>query len=281
MHLESKSPFSPTVTLESNWLRYQTFGWQWSGGWYYGTVKGKPVKVREAPGGLEYDSPVGQKLEPELREYFRLDEDVATIHETLAHDDPVMASLLKPFANMRILRQDPWECLVSFICAQRRSIEKTSEDLHRLAKAAHTGDPLRLGGQKLYPFPGPDRLLKLVKSDDSGLLLSGPLARRKQETIVRVAKKLKANERYFEELAGRSHEDARTQLQETEGIGPKTADCVCLFALGQGESFPIDTHIRSALGKLYGKGKGRKWAQDYFGPNAGYASQLLFLSDIL
>ena len=278
MRLESKSPFSPTVTLESNWLRHQTFSWPERNGWFYGVINGHAAKVRQSPEGIQFRGEAPKKA---VRRYFRLDEDITEVHEALSRKDPKMKWLVERYGDMRILRQDPWECLVSFICAQRRSIEKTSEDLHGLAKAAHNGDPLRLDGQEMYPFPGPEQTLCLGKASGSGLPLSGPLARRKQETIVRVAEAVTENERYFEELAGRSHEDARTQLQEIVGIGPKTADCVCLFALGQGESFPIDTHIQSALGNLYGKGKGRKWAQGYFGPNAGYASQLLFLSDIL
>ena len=278
MRLESKSPCSPTVTLESNWLRHQTFSWQWSGGWYYGTVKGKPVKVREAPGGLEYDSPVGQKLEPELREYFRLDEDVATIHETLAHDDPVMASLLKPFANLRILRQDPWECLLAFICSQTNSIDSTATRLDRLAGAYQ--EPVAMDGVPLRVLPSAERIVEKGKPKLHG----AKLGLKRADTIWQVANDVVSKKLELESLAHRSHTEARERLMRYPQIADKIADCVCLFSLNHGGAFPIDRHTGNALKEHYGRAEGkaglRKWAQGHFGPNAGYASQVLFLSDL-
>ena len=285
MHLESKSPFSPTVG--ANWLRFETFRWPEYNGWFYGVIKddedkGHAVKVRQSPDGIEFH---GDAPEKAVRRYFRLDEDITEVHEALSRQDQTMKWLVERYGDMRILRQDPWECLVSFICAQGVSVERTTRIVNRLAerhserhKDCHSS--LSLDGVTLHVFPSACCMAKMGKV----VLMDLGLLGRSQRLILKVARDIAEEGRDLNALAALPYKEAKGQLLEWyrgKGIGEKTADCVCLFALGQGESFPIDTHIQSALGNLYGKGKGRKWAQDYFGPNAGYASQLLFLSDIL
>ena len=279
MHLPARQPFK----LDHQWLQAQAFRWcERDDGWYYGFVKGHLIKVRNSGDGIEFGSETPEEsLAADVRSYFRLDQDITPIHEALRGVEDTMARLVDVHGGMRVLRQDPWECLVAYICSQNNKIERITAIVNKLAKCY--GESRTLDGVTCNSFPSAERLAKVGKTEREGLELG--LSRGSR--IFEVAEHATEGVLDLSALARWPHQQARGFLMSYEGIGPKIADCVCLFALDKAEAFPVDTHIAKALeryGQTYTAGaknaKLSAWAKETFGDHAGYAGQLLFLDQL-
>ena len=279
MHLPAPQPFK----LDIQWLQAQAFRWcEGEDGWYYGFVKGHLIKVCNSGDGIEFcsDGPE-ESLAADVRSYFRLDQDIEPVHDALRGVG--LGELVDKYDGMRILRQDPWECLVAYICSQRNDIDGITKILNKLA--CRYGEPVTLGGVTCNSFPSPKRLAKVGKTTLEGV----DLGLSRGSRIHEVAEHTTEGTLDLSALARWPHRQARGFLMSYEGIGPKIADCVCLFSLDKAEAFPVDTHIGKALEDRYGqtyrpgaKNAGlMRWVSEYFGEHAGYAGQLLFLEQRL
>ena len=280
MYLRARLPFK----LELLWLRSQAFRWVEREGWYFGVVNGCPVKVRQSGDGIEFRSSVTEEsIERQIESYLGLNSDILTVHEALRRVDTKMAGLVECFGGMRILRQDPWECLVSYICSQNNNIDRIARIVEVLAD--RYGVPQALEGVKLNSFPTPQRLLDVGETELNSLSLGLNRGGR----IHSVARDIVQGELDLDALRHLPYTQAKGLLMSYNGIGPKIADCVCLFSLHKAEAFPVDRHIAAALWEHYGKKytSGAKnmrlleWAKEYFGSHAGYAGQLLFYERLL
>lgn len=278
MFLPAIQPFK----LELDWLQAQAFRWSKEGDWYYGVVHDSLIRVRSAPDGIEFESDASDEaLVPHVVRYFRLDQDIRPIQKELRSVDDRMARLVDEYDGLRILRQDPWECLVAYICSQRNDIEGITEIVKRLAN--EYGTPLALGGVTRHAFPSPRRLAALgtdAMKDAARGLGRGP-------RIHAVAADVAAGDLDLGALAGMPHTHARAVLMSYDGIGAKIADCVCLFALDKPEAFPVDGHVKTGLkdyDQKYTDGAPNaglmKWVRERFGEHAGYAGQLMFLHQL-
>ena len=278
MYLPAVQPFK----LELRWLQAQAFRWSEpdSDGWSFGFVGGALIRVRQRDDGIEFESDVPEEsLKPEVERYFQLDQDIAPIQDALRGLDATMARLVEEYDGMRILRQDPWECLAAYICSQINRVERTTQIVDRLANCY--GVEHTLDGVPRNAFPTPERLVEVgaAKLESLGFGLSRG---RRLHTVAR-----DITEGYLDlsALSRMRHQQARAVLMSYDGIGAKIADCVCLFSLNKPEAFPVDRHIAKGLerfGHTYTPGAPNarlmQWAHNEFGPNAGYAGQLLFLS---
>ena len=282
MHLSAPQPFC----LETDWLNAQAFRWTERDGWLYGIVGGKLIKVRNADDGddIEFE---GDVLASAVERYFRLDEDIAAVHAALRKADPKhMPELIDRYGHIRVLRQDPWECLVAYICSPTASVESIRGKLNKLAE--EFGITQTLDGVEYRALPSAQRVADAAPADLEKLKLG---LSHIPETILKVAADVRAGKLDLAELSRMPHAEARKRLRNDykgngyPGIGPKIADCVFLFSLGHDEAFPVDTNIGDALQEYYGKkytpGAENvgllEWAHATFGKNAGYAGQLLFL----
>lgn len=275
MHLDAPQPFR----LEADWLNAQAFRWTERDGWFYGIVGGQLIRVRNADGGIEFE---GDADADAIKRYFRLDQKIGDVHDALREADPEhMPALVERYGHIRVLRQDPWECLVAYICSPRAKVEGISAKLDRLAK--RYGEDRTLNGVSCRSIPSAEPLADagVEKLRDLGLGLPSIAS-----TLHKVAQAKVANDLDLPKLASRPHAEVREHLKkEYDGIGYKIADCVCLFALGHDGAFPVDANIGAALARYYGKkftpgaknARLQKWARGTFGGNAGYAGQLLFL----
>ncbi len=279
MELPARHPFK----LEVGWLRDQAFRWTERAGerdgWLYGVVGGHAIKVRNSEAGIEFRSNVPEEsIRSHVEHYFRLDENIEPVHAALREVDAKMATLVEKHGGMRLLRQDPWECLVAYICSQNNSVEGIAAIVGQLADKY--GEDQALDDVQLNAFPSAQRLFE-VGADALGSLRLG-LGRGR--LIWTVGRDVTDGFLDLDDLIHRSHEQARGRLMSYRGIGPKIADCVCLFSLDKPEAFPVDTNIGAALKQYYGKtytpgGQNVRlieWARDRFGDHAGYAGQLLF-----
>lgn len=279
--LKPSEPFNLDLTLCCG----QAFRWEKIGDWWYGVVKDKPFKVRLRSNVLEFENASREFLES----YFRLEDDLPTILTQITKDKH-MEKTVKALNGLRILRQDPWECLVSYICATYKNIPAIKQMLSNLSRKF--GEKRVLDRYTFYTFPTAE---KLAKANLKELIECGLGYRAKY--VSETAKKAANGELEIESLKEKSYEKARETLLTLRGVGLKVADCVSLFSLEKLEAFPVDVWIKRALLKHYAKhfekGFIRKisvkksltkadyerlslFGRSYFGVYAGYAQEYLY-----
>jgi N-glycosylase/DNA lyase len=267
----STSNFNLDYTLDCG----QVFRWQRTGEWWVGVVAGNVIHVRQVDGGLEVQT--GLSRDSILR-YFRLDDDMLRIYDTI-NRDAVMDGLIKKYLGLRLIRQEPWECLVSYMASSCKSIPNIKDSISNLCR--QYGDDL--GGH--FSFPSPE----ILAQTNENHLRQTKLGFRARN-ILEVARLVDWGELDLEAPIELEYEEARKLLMGVRGIGPKIADCVLLFAYDKLESFPTDTHILSVMQEHYGQhldGPASRlndtigqFARNYFGDYAGYAQQYLYYSRI-
>ena len=197
--------------------------------------------------------------------YFDLATDYGEIKQTLSAADPIVADAIAFGGGMRILRQEPWETLVSFILSANNNIPRIKKCVESLA--FHFGEPAGVyRGQLYYDLPTPERLASLT-TDDLDVCKLGYRAKYLIST---------ANEIMY-----RGIETLEDCIGGLSGVGPKVENCILLFSLAQLHRFPIDVWVRKVMHELYGfdekdtKGM-NAFADRVFGPYAGIAQQYLF-----
>jgi N-glycosylase/DNA lyase len=175
------------------------------------------------------------------------------------------------------LRQDPWECLASFILSSTKQIVQIRQIVDQLC--VRFGDPVRVpaGAAPMNAFPSASALACLSEK-----ALRECKAGFRAPYLLETAKSVAARKPDLDLLADRPVDEARAALMELPGVGRKIADCALLFSHGFDGVFPVDTWILRALRDLYFPGKQpslddlRRFADSHFGPEAGYAQQFLF-----
>ena len=278
----------------------QAFRWRELGdGWFSGVLGENLVHIRQTDVGVEYrvGGQRGERAATDaddemLRRYFREDDDVAAIYESISRD-PKVATIIEEFPGLRILRQDPWECMVSYICSANNNVKRISEIVETIA--CEFGRPLELVSDTNTVFPAPDQILA-----DTGhvtKLKKLQLGLNRDKNVVKAAYRFADGELNPNRLRSASYQDVMLTLMEgprhrskANGIGPKIADCIALFSLDQLEAFPVDLWVWRAITQAYpewGFPEGTKptdremreasrQARQVFGKYAGYANQYLF-----
>ena len=272
MRLAVGQPLDLATTLHSG----QVFGWRWEGGWWNGTVAGHLVLLRERRDGLEYRTSLRptKALAPVLCRFLRLDDDLPAIQKELGRD-PLVAEAIGGHPGLRLLRQDPWECLTAFICSTHSNIPRIAGIVERLSVTY--GVPVSMGRLTRHARPGPEALAEAGEARLRELGL-GYRARYLAGSAAMVA----SGQIDLEALREASYAEAHEALRTLPGVGEKVADCVLLFSLDKLEAFPIDRWVRRAMEEWYLDGVQLSyqamgvWAQERFGPQAGYAQQYLF-----
>ncbi|KAG5653845.1 hypothetical protein H0H81_010118 [Sphagnurus paluster] len=198
-----------------------------------------------------------------LNDYFQLDIDLAALYDEWTTRDPIFAKIKSRFQGIRILRQDPWENLVSFICSSKNNIVRITKMVQALC--THYSPPLvSFPGEDTayHPFPPPSALAEPGVSATLRSLGFGYRA----DFIQRTAKMLvdahpqtvlvhnhaEASEKWLMGLRDRSTREAREELLKFVGVGRKVADCVLLMSLDKKEVVPVDTHVHQIAVKHYG-----------------------------
>ena len=274
-------PFDLDVTLCCG----QVFKWDRKGDWWYGVAGNKAFKVRQDSGELEFAN-VDWKF---VENYFGLNDDLQKIAATVGRDEH-MKKALQEFWGLRIIKQDPWECLISYICATYKNIPAIRHMLLGLSRKF--GEKTVLDGIDLFTFPTPERLASASVNDlmECGL---GYRAKYVQETSKRIFEKSLE----IENLRQLPYVQAKKQLCSFSGVGPKVADCVLLFSLGKTEAFPVDRWVERVILNHYVEklpfelakklqqreglsnseyAKLNAFGREYFGKYAGYAQEYLY-----
>ncbi|MDR3277152.1 MAG: DNA-3-methyladenine glycosylase 2 family protein [Oscillospiraceae bacterium] len=176
-----------------------------------------------------------------------------------------MARAARFGAGLRLLRQDKWEALASFILSQCNNIPRIKQLIEALCR--EFGDPIPFGGDTYYTFPPPERLAGRSEAD-----LAPLRAGYRAKYILSAAEAVASGALDLEGLALKSPEEALAALKRLDGVGDKVASCAVLFGLHLLDAFPIDTWMKKAIAERYGGVLDPK----IFSPYAGIAQQYIF-----
>ncbi len=263
-------PVAGPIDLDLTFSCGQAFRWVRDGDAWRGVVGGAHLTVSLAGPARLAVSALG--LDPgseALARYFRLDQDPL---EHLEHAQELRALPgILPLFGLRLLEQDPWETLASFISSAASNIQKIGRCVEGMA--SRWGEPIP--GSPRRTFPGPERVASLGERRlrSTGLGFRAPY-------LVQAARRVAARGFSWDALRAASFEEARAALLELPGVGPKIADCTLLFGLGRLEAYPVDRWIRRATLELWARRRAKdeelsRWAAR-FGPGRGYLQQVLF-----
>jgi N-glycosylase/DNA lyase len=274
--------FSLDDTLASG----QCFRWRRraDGGWV-GVVGRAILAIRQDGDLFEWESETGTDSRSLLHDYFQLDVDLGVIVRRIGEADPAAGEAARRWSGLRLLRQDPEECILSFVCSTANSVPRIAYSIGEFSK--HFGQPLgEFKGETYHTFPSAETLAgvdPVYLSKLTSLGFRGP-------NLVRVARQLvERGPGWAMSLRDLPYEEAHRELVALHGIGAKIADCVCLFSLDKTEAVPVDTHVWQLAKELYFP----DWPQrksltsaayntvagafrERFGELAGYAQNFLF-----
>ncbi|HWQ48060.1 MAG TPA: DNA-3-methyladenine glycosylase [Methanosarcina sp.] len=250
----------------------QVFRWERDGDWWTGVVGDQVVRLSQDHGQLIVDS----KLPPEfLTRYFRLDDNLPSIYESI-NRDLLIDRAIRKYRGLRLIRQDPWECLISYMLATASSIPTIQKRIFLLSQ---------FFGQELEPgyfsFPDPETL-----ANAAPVVLDKCKLGFRTQNIKAAAEDVASGGLDLDVLFRLEYRYARERLMRLRGIGEKVADCVLLFAFEKMEAFPVDTHIRQIIQHYHiddsyfetctNMSCMGDWGREYFGHYCGYAQEYLY-----
>lgn len=239
------------INIDATLFCGQSFAWSKVNERYQAVLGGRLVSFtnEEFPSLLERDR--------EVAEYFDCSFDYPGAEEHLSHLDPYLGTCIETYSSLRILRQDPWEVMISFILSQNNNIGRIRGIYQKLSEAYGT----KLG-EGVYTFPRPEAL-STVTEEDLRALGAGFRA----PYIIDAIEK----SHILEEIEALSDAEAQEALTKIKGIGVKVSSCILLFAYHRMRIFPLDVWMKRIMGERY---PGR--APDFFAPYEGLAQQYLF-----
>lgn len=247
---------------------------------YLLNAKQKLIKItqqEESSSAIIYNTNVSE-VDEIWYPYFDIDTDYGQIAKTLAQKDEYMQKAVEFGKGIRILRQDPWEMLISFIISQNKAIPHIKECIRNVSeKFGFPLEQINEMDQHYYSFPTPKELSKATEDE-----LRACKVGFRAPYIMDACRKILNGEVILNDLFIMPVEEARAALMSIKGVGPKIADCILLFAYGKAEVFPTDVWIKRVMEGIYFDGKTVKpeeiqaFAKSHFGELSGYAQQYLF-----
>lgn len=242
----------------------QCFRWNaGEDGTYTGVVKGKAARVAVEDGKV-YIKTSAEDFEDLWRDYFDLDLDYRAVSGNF-HGGEYLDECIRFGEGIRILHQDRWEALCSFIISQCNNIPRIKGIVETLCRSF--GDSFEYDGETFYTFPDAARLSRLT-AEELAPLRSGYRA----AYIVGAAKAVASGELDLDALAAGSAADALKALMSLKGVGAKVANCAVLFGLGHMEAFPVDVWMKRALKEHFPA----DFDPQSLGEYAGLAQQYIF-----
>ena len=251
----------------------QAFRWRRNGNGYVGVVGKSVWKVSQHSDvfTVESDPPVSKD---EVIRYFSLSVDLQKMVLPF-RDDPILDVAFREFWGLRLLRQDPWECLGSYIFSSLNNVKRISGLVENVS--IRFGAPIGSNGSSHYAFPSAQAIASLTRKD-----LQPIRPGFRDRYLLESARSVSEGGCDLQKLNDLETGEAREALLKLPGVGQKVADCILLFAYGRTEVFPIDVWIERALRKLYFHGRHRtsrqmrRFTSRKFGSAAGYAQEYLY-----
>ena len=267
-----KDKFS--INIDNSINSGQVFLWEKNGTDWYG-INGQDILKINKNGVIK--SILNSKTN-----FFRKNDNMQEIIKSISKDEIVKKSV-KQYVGLRIFKQDPFQCMISFIISSNSNIQKIKSSLEKISKKF--GTKVKIQNKEFFLFPKPEKLANasIEEIKKCGVGYRAPFIKQASKMIV--LKKI--NFKYLEKC---DYQEAKKKICVIPGIGNKVADCILLFSLNKLEAFPLDTWMIKILEKYYSnqfnietKTITEKQYQilhekivNYFGPYCGYAQQFLF-----
>ena len=251
----------------------QCFRWiKQPDGAFIGVAKGKVIKLVSSYNNITIYNTTLQEFFDIWEDYFDLKTDYGAYQKRLETDD-IMKKAIASGEGIRILRQDTFEALISFIISASNNIPRIMKIVDSLCRLY--GTEIEFEGEKYYTFPDPKALENATEED-----LAPIRAGFRAKYIVDAVRKVCGGEIDLKKLETMEAHQAQKYLMNISGVGPKVADCVLIFGAGRLDVFPVDTWIDKAMKTLYpkqcSKTKVRDAGANLFGDICGLAQQYIF-----
>jgi N-glycosylase/DNA lyase len=268
--VEGVKDFDPVHIFECGqcfrWLRQED-------GSYTGVAKGKVANIKYYDGRLEVINSTPEDFRNIWFDYLDLGRDYSEIKQKLAKDD-IMRNAIAFGHGIRILKQEFWETLISFIISANNRIPMIMKVVAALSKMY--GDEVTFQGKSYYTFP---QVEKLASSSVEEVEFCRGGFRCKY--IIATAQMVSNGEVDLSSIPGMDTDSARSELTKFPGVGNKVADCTLLYSGTKYDVFPTDVWVKRVMEELYFKREAsfkeiQEFARDYFGELAGFAQQYLF-----
>ncbi|MGV3754231.1 MAG: DNA-3-methyladenine glycosylase family protein [Verrucomicrobiota bacterium] len=254
----------------------QAFRWRLVDGAWEGVVTQTWVRLSIERGSIVAETAKEVVSWVWLEEYLQTQVDLSRVVASFPNDVPMCESVAACH-GLRLLKQEPWECLASFILSSTKQIVHIQQNVQLLCVRYGERVATPKGRAPVYAFPRPERLAQCTEAE----LRESKMGFR-AKYLLAAAQAVASGRLDLESLRAMSCAEARERLMELPGVGRKIADCVLLFAYGFQEAFPVDVWVLKALQQLYfpkrraSAKRLAKFTATYFGPNSGYAQQYLF-----
>lgn len=246
---------------------------------YIGVIENNVLNVKNIENKIIFKGICNGNIQEIVTNYFDLNRDYTKIKNELSKIDDYMKNSIKYGEGIRILNQDLWETIISFIISANNNIPRIKGIIERLSKKY--GKEIIWNGKKYYTFPTPEELRNVSVEEYRKLGLGFRDIRVYETTKMILNKEVDLKKLFNEET-----ETVREELLKLSGVGPKVADCILLFStLKRFEVFPIDVWVRRVMNDLYIKNEDEKKvskkqileiAEKKYGNLAGIAQQYLF-----
>ena len=262
------------INVENSINSGQVFLWKKNKEFWYGVNGDDVLKVDENGNANSYQN--------YNVDFFRKKDNLDKIIKSISKDKTVKIAV-KKFQGLRILRQDPFQCLISFIVSSNSNIPKIKSNIENISKKF--GKKIKFQNQEFFLFPNPKKLAKVPINEITSCGVGY-----RAKFIKEAAKIIDKKEIDFDYLKKCDYQDAKENICQIPGVGNKVADCVLLFSLDKLEAVPLDRWIIRILEKYYSKKFEmntktitekqynilHKKIVNHFGPFAGYSQQFLF-----
>lgn len=267
--LEDVKSFDLINTFECG----QCFRWNYENDGFSGVALGEYLHICNADGKIIFKDTSLDTFKRVWWNYFDFERDYEKIKAELSQDS-VLKTAIDFGGGIRILNQDAFECLISFIISASNNIPRIKKIIELLC--LNFGEEFSKNGNTYHKFPSADILSKLSLED-----LSVIKAGFRDKYILAAAKSVKSGQIDLDSLQNASFEYAKSQLLRLPGVGEKVASCILLFGLGKHEGFPVDVWVKRIMEYCYFDNEQTKetiseFAKDKFGTYRGFAQQYLF-----
>lgn len=263
----------PDFDLEQTFDCGQCFRWEKENGGYFGVAKNRALLITKEANRFVLHGTTLDDFNEIWRDYFDLDRDYTKIKTTL-QKDKVMKDAIAFGGGIRLLNQEPFECLISFIISASNNIPRIKKIINLLCE--NFGEKRTYLGRTFYTFPTAEKLSSLDLLD-LGVIRAGF----RDKYILSAAKAVACGMLDLEALKNSSLDYAKAELLKLFGVGTKVADCILLFSLNKYQSFPVDVWIKRIMEHCYFDKEVPKdvvsaFAEQKFGEYSGFAQQYLF-----
>ena len=263
-----------SIDIDNSINSGQVFLWEKCGSDWYGINGEDILKINK--------NAVIKSIQNSKTDFFRKNDNMQEIIKSISKDKTVKQAI-NQYEGLRIFRQDPFQCMISFIISSNSNIQKIKNSLEKMTKKF--GVKVEIQNKEFFLFPKPEKLANasIEEIKKCGVGYRAPFIKQAAEMVF--SKKI--DFKYLEKL---NYKEAKKNICLIPGVGNKVADCILLFSLNKLEAFPLDTWMIKILEKYYSnefqietKTITQKQYEilhekivNYFGPYCGYAQQFLF-----